>query len=96
MFIFQFTFLVGGGQLKLKSAISDLPNTNEVYWTKCNQHISYSKMRFYSMTTTPPPKNKKWKVSFLILGWGGGGGGQWSKSLISEYETKSQIEAVCW
>ena len=25
----------------------------------------------------------------------GGGGGQCAKSLISEYETKSQIEAVC-
>ena len=29
-------------------------------------------------------------------GGGGCGGGQCAKSLISEYETKSQIETVCW
>ena len=29
------------------------------------------------------------------MGAGGGCGGQCAKSLISEYETKSQIEAVC-
>ena len=39
------------------------------------------------MTTTPP--------SVHDGGGGGGGGGQCAKSLISEYETKSQVEAVC-
>ena len=68
----------GGGQLKLKSAISDLPNTNEVYWTKCNQHISYSKKRVCSMTTTTPIKIKNEKFHFSF--WGGGGEWWWSIS----------------
>ena len=36
----------------------------------------------------------EYRMSSVHYG-GDGGGGQWANRLISEYETKSQIEAVC-
>ena len=45
-----------------------------------------TEMRFCSLTTTTTPS---------VHNGGGGSGGQCAKSLISEYETKSQIETVC-